>query len=237
MQGTIFRAALGVCMLAASLGATAQTVADVGDPDSFGRSVTYLGLVQTKAVYLEADCSVVTDPDGRCITLLPAPATTRFDEANLGTMRLPAYATRTHLCYQLNANVLYNMFNPSSTARPASFFGRATIEIENTVLNNPALVDPNTGLPYNGKISFTLSANTETFTLAPFEQKFKSGWENRNCLGGLISRRGLIGTYGLTSAQAAEFFRRPITLRFGATGGGYSVEYGQFFYGMRIYGD
>jgi hypothetical protein len=49
--------------------------------------------------------------------------------------------------------------------------------------------------------------------------------------------RALIGTYGLTSAQATEFFRRPITLRFGATGGGYSVEYGQYFYGMRIHGD
>jgi hypothetical protein len=57
----------------------------------------------------------------------------------------------------------------------------------------------------------------------------------RTCYSGHLSRRGLI-EMGLTEAQAREVFRKPITLRFGASVNAY---WGNAFTtpGIRVYGD
>src|SRR5687767_1439958 len=54
----------------------AVTAEDVGDPDSFGRNVTYLGLAQTLAVALVDDCSTSDPTLERCIVNNPAPLPT-----------------------------------------------------------------------------------------------------------------------------------------------------------------
>src|SRR5262245_63693870 len=62
--------------------AAAPTVDDVGDADSFGRNVTYLGLAQTLSVAVVDDCSTSDPTLERCIVANPAPAPTTFTEAN-----------------------------------------------------------------------------------------------------------------------------------------------------------
>src|SRR5690348_9870020 len=74
--------------------AAAPAVDDVGDADSFGRNVTYLGLAQTLSVAVVDDCSTSDPTLERCIVANPAPAPTAFDEANLATINLPAKATK-----------------------------------------------------------------------------------------------------------------------------------------------
>jgi hypothetical protein len=78
--------------IAVSAHAAAPTVEEVGDADSCGRDVVYLGNAQTANVALQTDCTPdpmapPPPPNGRCVVLNAQPATTTFVEDGLATMR------------------------------------------------------------------------------------------------------------------------------------------------------
>ncbi len=61
----------------------APTDAEVGDANSFGRDVKWLGLLQSGSVSFQSDCTPAPGdpppgPDDRCVTLNAAPAATSF---------------------------------------------------------------------------------------------------------------------------------------------------------------
>ncbi len=72
------------------------TEADVGDVDSFGRNLRWLG-VAAMSVELTNDCTGA-DPAGGCQVLSPAPAVTHFNFEDLGHIALPEKATNSMLC-------------------------------------------------------------------------------------------------------------------------------------------
>jgi hypothetical protein len=57
------------------------------------------------------------------------------------------------------------------------------------------------------------------------------------CIAGFLSKRALVGTYGLTEAQAKEFFRKPITVRMNISGNAQYVGNASLMFGFRIVGD
>ena len=59
----------------------------------------------------------------------------------------------------------------------------------------------------------------------------------RSCIAGLVSRRSLIETHGLSEAQADRFFREPITIRMDISGQVQRVESASIIYGTRFTGD
>ena len=81
-----------------SLAFAGPGVDEVGDPDSFGNNVIYLGIAQTPGVSLLDDCTpdpmYPPDPESRCITLKPQPLTTTFDEGKLDYIKLPGGSTK-----------------------------------------------------------------------------------------------------------------------------------------------
>lgn len=236
MRGSILAATAALGMMGISSVATGQTAAEVGDVDSFGRSVKYLGVFQTPSVMVRADCSQVQAP-ARCITSTDPGTQVDFNETGLGTMRLPGWSTRSLICFSMTARTAYFLRNTRPGDIYGSFAGRAVLELENSVLNDPSLIDPYTGAPLNGKIVITLSTSGGTDLLKPGEVKTRSASESRDCIGGLINRRMLVDAYGLSSLQASQFFQRPITLRFGSAGSGFGVETGDYWYGIRLFGD
>jgi hypothetical protein len=105
------------------------------------------------------------------------------------------------------------------------------------VLNDVALRDPITGLPFGGQIETSLGLPLEMRTLAAGAIDFKSGiGPTRSCIAGFLSKQSLIDR-GLSEKPAVQFFKKPITLRFGSTGFASSASSLQFAYGMRVYGD
>jgi hypothetical protein len=56
----------------------------------------------------------------------------------------------------------------------ARYNARAVITIENEVLDDPTLIDPNTGLPYGGKMTLPLSTYSESRSIAAGEREQKS---------------------------------------------------------------
>ena len=217
--------------------AAAPTVEEVGDADSFGRNVTYLGLAQTQSVLITTDCTGSDPTLERCIVANPAPAPTSFNEADLATISLPAKASKSLLCFTLTPFVGISWSNTLATPANARFAANALITIDNEVLDDPTLIDPNTGLPFGGVLNLGLSTFSDNHTLQPGEFDSKSLFMTRSCIAGIVSKRALVENYGLTETQAKDFFKKPMTLTFGARGTVALAEFANYFYGFRLYGD
>jgi hypothetical protein len=124
-----------------------------------------------------------------------------------------------------------------ATPAQARFSGIALVNIDNEILDDPTLIDPDTGLPFGGVLSLGLSTFTDSHTLQPGETDFKSMQTSRSCIAGIISKRVLVDTYGLTETQATQFFKKPMTITFGARGTFALSSFANYFYGIRLYGD
>lgn len=214
--------------------AQSPTNADVGDGDSFGRSVNYLGYAQTNGVAVWWDC---TDQiPGTCV--VPDPETSTGGIVKIGdeaVIRLPARAARSLLCFTINPIGFVTFQNPSGTRQNASYSMGVRWQIESDVLKDTTLIDQITGLPYNGVMNGSAPVAGERFTIEPGAFRDIDVYAPRTCNSGHVSRRSLIAL-GFTEAQAREFFRKPITLRFGA---GLNVSWGMGGTnpGIRVYGD
>lgn len=220
----------------------AAASADVGDPASFGRNLRWLGLLQTGTLSLRSDCTpppgTTPGPDDRCIVLNPPPAVTSFDEPDLGRITLPGKSARSLICQWVTPYINYSFFNPTGVMQPfAQFRVTPTLRIESEVLNDPALIDPGTGLPLGGAIE---SGLTGTFfrqrSLDPGENEFQFINFSRVCIGGIVSENFLSG-YGLTNGQIRQLFKKPITLRVGISGSAALIDDASVLYGLRLVGD
>jgi hypothetical protein len=105
------------------------------------------------------------------------------------------------------------------------------------VLDDPALIDPGTGLPFGGVLTVGLSTFHSTHTLQPGELDSKTLFLSRACIAGVVNKRALVENYGLSEAQAKEFFKKPMTLSLGSRGSVGLAEAASYFYGLRLYGD
>jgi hypothetical protein len=215
----------------------AQTQDEVGDLDSFGRDVIHLGLASTGSHALAENCDLVAE--GVPCQLLPAqPNTHEFSHLDLDSIRLPARASNSLLCFAMTPQLGWRFENKSANNFfSASLTARAVITIQSSVLNNPALINPLTGLPFNGSFDVTLPMHLESRRMAVGDFAQHATTLTRSCQGALISKRQLVDLYGLTQAQANSFFNNVITVRLGMNGSARLVTNLTYGYGLRLYGD
>ena len=231
---TLVATLLLVCVAPVQAQVTEETV---GDPDSFGRAQTYLGLAQP-ALFLEPDCSVLPPDFAPCVDLVPAPGVTSVDEADLATIQLPGKATKSLICFTFTPFASWQWWNTTATPQPARMFLRPLVRVESPVLEDPGLINPGTGLPFDGVLfESTVSSYSEVRTLDPGESEIQYRATTRACTGGLVSTRVLRNGYGLSDAVIKDFFKNPITLSFGVRGNVALVSSGSYRVGIRLYGD
>ena len=221
----------------------APTADQVGDADTFGHAVIWDGLLSTGTISLTSDCTPqpgdpLPGPDDRCVTLNAAPAVTSFDLPNIGRMTLPGKTSHNILCHWTSANGVYSLFNGTGVSANARMRLSPYLIVESSVLSNPLLIDPSTGLPFNGSLRTAPGTTfSDAQTLAANARVTERMSDSRVCIGGAISRQGLIQGYGLTNAQVDDFFKNPITLKFGLSGTAQLVDFASLIYGVRIMGD
>lgn len=226
--------------LADARGTAAElTDADVGDAASFGRGANWLGLLSA-FIELDTDCSPAapTDPPRtNCIVVNPAPAITTFDRPDLAKITLPARSTKSLICHWQTP--IANVFWSNGTAANAN--ARLTLRpyyvFENEVLDDPALVNPVTGLPFGGRLEQSLVAINDLETLAPGFASSRLYTYTRTCIAGVISRNALVQNFGLSEEQAKQFFRKPTTIRIGLRGSAQLVQFANINVGTRFLGD
>src|SRR5260221_6705915 len=87
-------------------GAAGPSAADVGDADSFGRNVHFIGVAQTGTVQFAPDCTPDPNsppgPDDRCVVVDPT-TTTTFEARDIGRIKLPAKASNSILCHSITS--------------------------------------------------------------------------------------------------------------------------------------
>lgn len=216
----------------------AVTREEVGDADSFGRNVKWLGLV-AGAVSLSTDCTPPpgSPPNPNCVTVTPAPGFTSFNVPDIASITLPGKSSRSLLCHWQTPIVFYFASNDTGSPQTLQFTARPTYRIQSEVLDDPGLVDPSTGLPYGGEIRSSLLAIIKSHTLGAgeFESEYDTG--TRMCIASIISKHALINQYGLSPAQAEQFFRKPITITMGIAGQSRMIESASIYFGTRFVGD
>jgi hypothetical protein len=230
--------ASGVAAKGEASRAAAPTIEEVGDPDSFGRDVKWLGLAST-FINLSDTCPVDPDnPDELCQVLAPAPALTGFNFQDAARLTLPGKSSHSLLCYWFSPVLNVGYSNFGATRVLARFRYTPTLTIENPVLDDPALIDPTTGAPFGGQL-LTSMTSSERFE-APLEPGVSFSERTRDsavCIAGFLSRRALVDSYGLTEAQAKEFFKKPTTIRLNVSGSAQHVSFASLVFGLRVVGD
>lgn len=213
----------------------------VGDADSFGRNVRWLGLISATSLVLRQDCTPVDGdpPELRCMPVDPSrngSQSGRFDD--VARMTLPGRSAHSFLCHWLTPTISGGFFNGTGyDDRNARLALLPSLTIENAALNAAGLVDPETGVPLNGRMEVFLSSNHVIEHLDAGEQAPLRYTASRTCIGGYVSRQQLMGYYGLSEAQVADFFRNPTTIRLNLQVIASQVQYAGISYGLRFVGD
>ncbi len=238
-----FRAEVKALRVAGAQGPAAMAPGGA-DPDSFGRNVQFYGLMQSGTVSLQGDCTPAPGdpapgPDDRCVVLNPAPAPTTFDLPDVGRLTIPGRSVHSVLCHWLTPIAYYGFQNATGVFQPnATFRLLPYVIVESSVLSDPALIDPTTGLPFNGQLETAFAATyQDSQSLDPGQSATRRFSETRVCIGGFLSKDLLTQTFGLTDAQATAVFRHDITLRFGLRGNAAMLNNGFVTYGLRVVGD
>lgn len=218
--------------------AAAPTIEEVGDVDSFDRAVRWLGVTQGN-IQLAGSCPVPGgEPSASCVVLNPAPASTSFSFEDIASIKLPKKAARSLLCYWFSPYLSVSYANPTAVPVVAQLRYSPTLTIENPVLDDSSLIDAMTGLPFNGKLlsAMTSSEHFET-PLSAGQSLYERTRDSTVCIAGFLTRRALVDNYGLTEAQARQFFRQPTTVRLNVSGNAQYVADASLIFGLRIVGD
>ncbi|HQZ82365.1 MAG TPA: hypothetical protein PLR83_04030 [Pyrinomonadaceae bacterium] len=219
------------------------------DPDSFGQNVKFFGSLYAGTVYIYHSCApqVLLDElgltlaaDDKCIVHNPPSAPMNqtqvlYDPAWEYT--IPKNTLSNTLYIVTNNNPGYDAFDANGNASPYTVLYSPVVTFVSTALNDPLAIDPSTGLPMNGQYTVSLNGtNLVNRTLAAndFVSEYKS-YAN-------VAGRGFSRSYwravGLPDSVINKLLSRKMSLRFGirvrASG---AVNFGQFYYTMRMLGD
>jgi hypothetical protein len=213
------------------------TDVDVGDSDSFGRPLRWLG-VADMSVRLTADCSAPVDPDTGCQELAAPATVTAFEFEDLGRIVLPPRSSQSLLCHWFSPALTLNYQNPTAAQVVARLDYFPTLTVENPVLATPGLVDPGTGAPLAGRLTTSMTAlELLRVPLPPGASFSERQRDSAVCIAGFLTRKALIEFYGLSPAQATEFFRQPTTIRMNVSGQAQFVSDATLYFGLRVLGD
>lgn len=237
-QAAAQRKATAMTASAGVVKAAAPTEEDVYDVDSFKRNVTWLGLASA-FINLSDTCPTDPDnPDELCQVLAPAPGFTSFNFEDAAHITLPGKSANSLLCYWFSPVLNINYANFGATPTYGRLRYSPTLTIENPVLDDPALIDPTTGAPFGGQFLTSMTAS-ESFVvpLDPGVNFTERTRDSAVCMAGFVSKRALTDNYGLTDAQAKEFFKQPTTIRLNVSGSAQNVGFASMVFGLRVVGD
>jgi hypothetical protein len=213
--------------------AAAVTVDDVGDVDSFGRDLKWLGIT---SAFLNLD--TVCDPAGTDPCQVLGPGQTNFNFPDAARLTLPGKSAKSLMCYWFSPVINVTYSNPGSTPAVSLLRYNPTLTVDNPMLADPALIDPTTGAPFGGHLTTSMTSS-EIFQvpLPPGTTITERTRDSAVCMAGFLNRRMMIDTYGFSEAQADEFFKKPMTIHLNVSGAARGVAFANFTLGLRVIGD
>lgn len=224
--------------LAASGADKRPDIADVGDVDSFGNALRWLGVTQASVVLSDACDPVLPGAADQCVVVAAPGLPTAFNFRDIARITLPRNAAESLLCHWFSPVLTMTYANPGTVPAMGQLSYSPTLTIDNPVLDDPALINAATGLPFNGSLETSMTAS-ERF-IEPLDPGAVQSVRDRDsavCIAGFITRRALVDNFGLTAAQAKEFFKRKTTVHLNVSGSSRYVSDANLIFGLRIIGD
>lgn len=209
----------------------------VGDADSFGSPVRWLG-VNNAFVAFAQSCPRAGAVEGEVCHVLPSSGSvTAFEFRDLAPIDLPDNASRSLLCQWLTPIVQISYRNTLSIRTYGRLNYTPSFTFRSPVLDDPALINPKTGRPYGGQL--VMPATTQ-WLAAPLEPGVAYTVRTRDaqvCIGAPLNRRALIESYGMAPELADRIFQKPIKVSLNVSG---NIQFAEFAYmtlGYRLVGD
>lgn len=219
-----------------TLAAGDVAVEDVGDIHSFGRNMRWLGIRQMN-VELSDSCPPDLPEDSACQPLAASGITT-FTFNDLARFNLPAKSSNSLLCHWFSPYLSLDWENPGAVAALGTLTYTPTLTVENPVLDDPALINAQTGLPFGGSLLTGMSASERIVApLGPGMAYSELQRDTATCIAGFISHRALVENYGLSESLATEFFKQPMVVRMNIRGSASHLSGARLIFGLRIVGD
>lgn len=221
--------------------ATTTPGSNSGDPDSFGRTVKFIGLSsQPGTILLLSDCTPDPldpfGPDDQCVTLNPAPAVTNFIFHNVAQIVIPGKSTNSMFCYWETPSISFAFANPTGVFQPnAQLDVRPQYFLYNAALNDPSIVNPDTGQPYGGVYPLVPPKIHQARSLQANESQNENIIATRTCSGGRFREALILG--GLSPAQADAFFKNDTTIVMDIQGSARMVDFASINIQARWLGD
>ncbi len=210
--------------------AASLSPSDFNDTASFGKNAKFLGSLYAGTVYVYRSCDpqilldeigLVLAADDHCLvhnSVTPLAPTSVFDP--VWQITIPANSVNNVIYPMLNNQVGYDAFSntsPTGNGYGAGFaFFRFTpvVTIESVALNDPAAINPNTGLPMNG--SFTTSLpGTRVRSFLVRDDDFISDNDGYASVAGRGFSRTYFTALGLPPSVINDLFKKSMTLKFG----------------------
>lgn len=222
----------------------AVTVEEVGEPDSFGKNAKFLGTATTGIVYfyfscdptvLQNDLDLTLGPDDRCV-VSPLGAVVGDTFNDIGRITIPG-RTVDNVIYFIQSNLFsFDTTNPTANPVYSTLLYSPSYTLESTALNDPAAINPSTGLPMNG--SFTTGVGgSRQFTRQLGSGIIDAGFERFSSSGTRGFARSYFEDLGLPQSVINKIYNRPLTIRLNLRVRGNYLQFGQFGYSVRFLGN
>jgi hypothetical protein len=216
------------------------SAADVGEPDSFGKNAVFLGIATSGVVIIDPTCNPVDigtlGPDDHCISpdangIVPV---TTFND--IGRITIPGKSVSNIIYAIANNTAAFDLFNSSATTQLGRISYVPSVTIVSDALNDPSLIDPTTGNPFNGSFTTSgLGTLTTSKTLPSAATEFQTNSYTRaNTLG---FSRTFFASLGLPSAVIDQLYKKPVTIRLNIRVSSRFVDSGTFAYTIRFLGN
>ncbi len=207
------------------------------EPTTFGGRMVFLGLGIANIIS-DGTCVFAPQdalpPDTRCVAIPPAPSATTSDFQDIGSIYLSKGSARSIIWPTLTYNIDYQFNNTTGAPQRGIYRLDTYITIESDALLDPALVDAETGLPYNGKIGGLFAPHLIDRTLSVGERIR----EHTRYSGVGINAFNTDGFFaGLPAKVVKKLFDGPMTIRYGLRIKLQNVDFTNVLFGLRLTGD
>lgn len=225
----------------------AAAPSDFWDTESFGKNAKFLGSLYAGTVYVYHTCDPVLfeqelgaplAADDKCIEYTPgqpSPPTAEFYDP-AWEITIPGKTVDNVVFPMLNNSPGFDSYDPG-TGGYVSISYSPRVTIESVALNDPAAIDPNTGLPMNGSFTTSLTGGqTKFFTIEP--GMARSDYASYASISGRGLSRSYFAALGLPNNVINKLFKKDMKLKFGIrvhVGG--QIDFAQFYYTYRLLGN
>ena len=218
------------------------TAADVGDAETFGHSVLYMGAVSGfQSLEPIGTCPPPPSPspngDTFCDEVTPGPTLTTFSHDNICRINLPKKATRNVIYPALNIFLNYQLENSATADSPGLLRFTAGITIVSDALNGPDCIQPGTTTPCGGKMTLLFNYNyRDDRNLHPNDrQRLQETLVRVGNTG--LTRQQFHESFGLTNASVDALFAGPMTVQLDINGSARNLTNASITCNMRLFGD